>query len=110
MIENSNAGSSVSIIYDENESNEGAKGLFSKSNQLTRKIGMLDTGTLAKNFNDFCLQMEFIFDNITASVRNYELQTVELSIDISAKGEVRFVGSISSELKGGVKLTFARKN
>ena len=109
MTDNSNASSSFSIVYDDIENNEGAKGLFSNSKQLTRKIGTLNADTLAKNFNDFCKQMENVFDNITESVKNYELQTVELSIDISAKGEVRFIGSLSSELKGGVKLTFSKK-
>ena len=98
---------SISIVYDEEEQEEGAKGPL--STKLVRKIGKLDTKRLAENLSDFCKQIGKTFENVTTKVKNYELQSFELSVDITAKGEVRFIGNIGGEIKGGLKLVFTKR-
>ena len=100
---------SISIIYDEIEQQEGAKGIWNSANQIIRKIGIVDIKKLTENLNDFCQQIGKVFQGVTTSVEDYELQSFELSVDITAKGEVRFIGSLSSELKGGLKIVFTKQ-
>ena len=42
-------------------------------------------------------------------MKDYDLHSIELAIDITAKGEVRLIGSLSTELTGGLKLVFIRQ-
>lgn len=101
--------SKILIIYDEAEQQEGIKGPLSTTRQMVKKLGRLDTDELANNLNSFCKQIGEIFDGVTTSVKNYELQSFELTVDVTAKGEIRFVGSVGGELKGGLKLVFIRQ-
>lgn len=101
--------SKIQIIYDEVEQQEGIKGPLSTTKQMVKKIGRLDTEELASNLNSFCKQIGNIFEEVTTAVKNYELQSFELTVDVTAKGEIRFVGSVGGELKGELKLVFIRQ-
>lgn len=99
----------INIIYDEWETYDGAKGIWNSSKNLIRKAQKLNEKEFMNNLNNFCNVIGRVFQSVTTSAENYELDKFELTIDISAKGEIRLVGSASSELKGGIKLIFARK-
>src|SRR5438105_41841 len=100
---------SVSIVYDELEIVEGSKSLGGITGRIVKKIGTLDTQALASNLTEFCKQIGTTFDGVTTAIKDYELHGVELLVEVSAKGEIRFVGSAASELKGGLKLIFTRQ-
>lgn len=99
----------INIVYDELETYEGAKGIGSIAGQMVRKVGTLNTEELANNLSLFCQHIGQIFAGVTTTVKDYELHTFELVVEVSAKGEIRFIGSAASELKGGLKLVFTRQ-
>ncbi|HKQ03740.1 MAG TPA: hypothetical protein VJ464_01310 [Blastocatellia bacterium] len=100
---------SISIIYDELETVSGSKGLGDVTGRIVKKIGTLDTATLASNLTAFCKQIGTTFEGVTTAIRDYELHGFELAIEVTAKGEIRFIGSATSELKGGLKLIFTKQ-
>jgi hypothetical protein len=100
---------SVAIIYDELEQEEGAKDLFGGSGKLVRKTDNLDTTKLADKLDSFCKSIGKAFEGVSTSVKDYELQSFEIAVEVTGKGEIRFIGSISSEIKGGIKLVFSRQ-
>jgi hypothetical protein len=51
-----------------------------------------------------------VFEGITTAVKNYELKNVEIVVEITAKGEVKLLGSgVTGDMKGGIKLIFSRE-
>jgi hypothetical protein len=40
---------------------------------------------------------------------DYELTHIELLVETTAKGEIRFIGGASAEIKGGIKIVFERQ-
>lgn len=101
----------IPIIYDQQELDQesGEKGIFTASLTQTRRIGELEVEHLAETLKQFCSTMGQTFQGVTTAINDFELRTVELSVDVTAKGEVRLIGSLGTELKGGLKLTFERK-
>lgn len=101
--------SSICIVYNEVEMHDGSKGLGSMAGQIVRKVESLNTEELANNLASFCKSIGRVFDGVTTAVRDYELRSFELNVEVSAKGEIRFIGSAASEMKGGLKLVFTRQ-
>lgn len=100
--------SSILVIYEDLEEVEGTKGIFGSALHAAQKIGVLNTEALTNNLKWFCNQMIGMFHGITTSVKNYELDKIEIVIEVTAKGEIKLVGGVSSDLKGGVKLVFQK--
>jgi hypothetical protein len=110
MSEN-NEKASVLVVYEDYEQEEGAKGIWNTSVQAIRKVGILNTEELANNLRGFCKQMGEVFEGVTTAVKNYELKNVEIVVEITAKGEIKLIGSgMSSDIKGGIKLVFSKQN
>ncbi len=97
------------IVYSEFERQTGEKSILDTSQRLVDRVGTVSSNTLAKNLESFCEQVGEVFDGVSAVVKNYQLDTVEITVEVSAKGEVRLIGSASSELRGGLKLIFSRQ-
>jgi hypothetical protein len=104
-----NPGSDIVIVYSEFERETGEKSILGASQRLVDRIGTVSSNTLARNLESFCEQVGEAFDGVSAVVKNYQLDTVEITVEVSAKGEVRLVGSASTELRGGLKLIFSRQ-
>jgi hypothetical protein len=100
----------ITVVYTEYEAEEGGKSLFGTAQRVVTKVGQLDVGDLASNLSAFCRQIGQVFEAVSTPARDYELQRFELVLEVTAKGEVRFVGSAGSELKGGLKLVFTRRD
>ena len=100
---------SVTIVYDELVQEEGAKDIFGSPGRLVRKVEAIDTIELAAKLDDFCKSIGKAFEGVSTAVKDYELQGFEIAVEVTGKGEIRFIGSISSELKGGIKLMFSRQ-
>lgn len=100
--------STIVVIYDEYEEIQGGKGVWS-SIEAVRKIGILNTEELAKNLRNLCADMSRVFDDATSINNDFQLRTIEIVVEVSAKGEVRLVGNgLGGELKGGLKLVLSR--
>jgi hypothetical protein len=103
---------SVQLIYEEQlvTRDDAAKGLFANEVRIARHVASLDLSQFSSNLTAFCQQIGSAFGGITTVVDNFELNSFELTLDVTAKGEVRFIGSAGTEVKGGLKVLFQRKH
>src|SRR5215204_5714407 len=101
--------SGITIISSEFEHQPGEKGIFDASRRLADKVGTVSSEVLAKNLQSFCEEIGEAFDGVSTAVKNYRLDSVEITVQVSATGEVRMVGGASAELTGGLKLIFSRQ-
>src|SRR5829696_4253174 len=101
--------SGITIISSEFEHQQGEKGIFDAPRRLADRVGTVSSDVLAKNLQSFCEEIDEAFDGIETAVRNYQLDSVEIMVQVSASGEVKMVGGVSAELTGGLKLTFSRQ-
>jgi hypothetical protein len=100
----------VEMVYLEREEVQGQKGIFSSTQRVTTRLGRLDIADLGHNLTEFCKRMGQAFSGVTTSIQDYELASFELALEVTAKGELRFIGAASSEFKGGLKLVFTRQS
>lgn len=99
----------ISVIYCEFSNMAGNKGLINNvTNKIVGKCG-LNVDILRKNIVEFCANILPIFDDVATNSLNYELNKVELSLDISAGGEISLIGSIGVNVSNGIKLCFKKK-
>ncbi|ADJ48159.1 hypothetical protein AMES_6334 [Amycolatopsis mediterranei S699] len=101
------SGDGIPILWTE-PAVDGEKGLFSTARQVAGRIGELDSEELAQNLSAVCSRLASAFRRAAEASEMFELDAFEVNLDLTAKGEVRLVGSFSSEIKGGVKLVFRR--
>lgn len=98
----------IQVIVENDELRPG-KGLLESAASLSRKVITLDTDQLAKNIAILCGSVDEMLKGIRDSLTEYKLDTLEISVDVTAKGELRLIGSAGAEAKGGLKLVFRRK-
>jgi hypothetical protein len=101
----------ILVLYQEEETQpgDGSKGIFSNVRQKVMKVAPLNVDEFANNLQDLCNQMGDALARITPATGGYQLESFELAVEVTAKGEVKFIGSVGTDLKGGVKLVFRRK-
>ncbi|HEX6684256.1 MAG TPA: hypothetical protein VF062_15740 [Candidatus Limnocylindrales bacterium] len=98
------------VITIDEEPVAGEKGLFSAAQRASGHVGALDPNVVAGNLTSLCEQLSDMVDAAAAAASGaFELDCFEVSLDISARGEVRLIGSVSSEIRGGMTLTFRRR-
>ena len=100
--------SGITIVSSEFEPRPGEKGFFD-ARRMVDRVGTVSSDVLAKNLQSFCEEIGEAFDGVSTAVRNYQLDSVEITVQVSASGEVKMVGGVSAELTGGLKLTFSRQ-
>jgi hypothetical protein len=100
--------SGITIVSSEFEHLPGEKTIFDPQ-RLADKVGTVSSEVLAKNLQSFCEEIGEAFDGVSTVVKNYQLDTVEITVQVSATGEVRLVGGVSAQLTGGLKLIFSRQ-
>jgi hypothetical protein len=101
--------SGITIVSSEFEHQTGEKGFFDAPQRLADKVGTVSSDVLAKNLQSFCEEIGEAFDGVSTAVKNYQLDSVEITVQVSASGEVRMIGGASVQLTGGLKLTFSRQ-
>jgi hypothetical protein len=100
--------SGIPIIYIDDETPNGEKGLFSSQTQLADRLGWVDSGDLTQNLSSMCTRLSSAFRKAQQSAGEFELDEFEVTLDLTATGEVRLVASVRAEIRGGLKLTFRR--
>ena len=88
---------------------DGEKGLFGPARQASGRLGVLDSDELARSLSMMCARLTGAFRSAQQAAGAFDLDAFEVTLDLTAKGEVRLIGSVSSEIHGGVKLTFRRR-
>ena len=102
------SGRSFEIVYVEEQLDEGAKGPLGAIRRRIEKVGVLDFASFGVNLRDFCARIGSTLESVGDSASPYRLDSFELTVEVTAKGEVRFVGSAATEIRGGLKLVFKR--
>jgi len=87
---------------------DGEKGLFSAARELPARLGMLNPDKFGQNLAAVCGRLAASFRTVGELTESFEVESFEVSLDLTAKGEVRLIGSASSEIRGGIKITFRR--
>ena len=98
--------SAIEVVYREIENDPDSKFLGGRT--VTR-VGVLNSERLAVSLAALCTQMDSVFSRLEHQGGQFELSGFELSVEFTAGGQIRVVGSLSAELKGGATLTFTRK-
>jgi hypothetical protein len=99
----------ITLRYADDEQADGEKGLFGASRQAVMRTTEVTTGALSVNLSAFCDQMAGLVEAAAVSPRKsprFELESFEVTVEVSAGGEIRMIGSVSTEIKGGLKLIF----
>jgi hypothetical protein len=93
----------------ESEPSEGEKSIFDAATRAVAPV-RATTSQLSQTISQFCLSFSEGIEGAAKGLKDYRLETIEMNIELTAKGEVRLIASASSELKGGLKLVFGLKN
>lgn len=99
---------SIQLIYEEIETREGEK-FFGSAARVVTKIGSLDTSALASSLDSFLERIAPAFNRASRALGAYELKEIEVSLAVTASGEIRLIGGVSSEISGGIRLKFTRQ-
>ncbi len=70
------------------------------------RIKLLDAEKLRKSVGSLARQVTGLFDDLEHDDR-YRLETVQVSLEISAEGGVSLIGTAKAGARGGITLTFA---
>lgn len=81
-----------------------SKGVIS-SNLLTKQLPF---DTFKSSLLNFVRKINDALADINLKVKNYDLEEIEMTIEVSASGGVSLIGAIEAEAKGGITLKFKR--
>ncbi|WP_400767215.1 hypothetical protein [Methylosinus sporium] len=96
------------IVVSDPEKNPGEKSLFDRTVRGAPPI-IASASDVTKNINTFCQAFVGGIEGAVGALTKYQLDKIEINVELNAKGEVRLIASASTELKGGIKLIFIRK-
>lgn len=94
------------VVVDEEES--GDKAPFGRAREKLLRVTSVSAETLGQNVAALCEYVGQVFVTSQEAVGDLSLDAVEVTVEVTAKGEVRLVGAAAAELKGGLKLCFKR--
>lgn len=94
---------SISIIGREDGGLTG-KGPFGSSLSAHK----LPIETLRLNLLDFINKIETTLEGVNLKIKNYELDEIEMSLEVSASGRISLLGSVGADASGGITLKFKR--
>lgn len=87
------------------------KGIVSKSPDSSSLVYRdLPIEKLKENLNDFTDKISEVLNGIQGKIKNYQLDEIELNVELSASGSIRLIGSVEVGTTGAITLTFKRCN
>ena len=75
------------------------------SNLLTKQLSL---DTFKSSLLDFVCKINDALADLNLKVKNYDLEEIEMTIEVSASGGVSLIGAIEAEATGGITLKFKR--
>ncbi|MBU2662690.1 hypothetical protein KOI35_04145 [Actinoplanes bogorensis] len=95
---------------DEGQSGRTERGLFRRADELRLGWGEVPAAVLRERVEQFVATMGSVLDGVPAAMGEYRLEQVQISAEISAKGQVSLLGT-GGELAGksGLTFTFVKK-
>jgi len=75
---------------------------------VTRSVSNFSTFTdiFSQKLGDFCDSFAKGIDPVNSRLSHYMLDTIEMHIELTSKGEIRLVASANADVRGAIKLTF----
>lgn len=98
------------IFYDEKESSEQARQAIPGFAQLRARVVELKKSVLIKSLNSLVSDIREVIEQLPNSGNKSELETVSISVQVSATGGVAIVASAGSEISNAMTLTFRLKS
>ena len=99
----------LQFVVIETEVVPNAKGLGSIT-KVIQAVREVKPEELRERFREFCTLLAQAFDGFTFPLASaMSLDEIELSVELTSKGEVRLVASAAAEVKGGIKLVFKKR-
>src|SRR5688572_16870664 len=95
-------------IFGRQDAGETDRSLFSRLGELRYGRGEVDQEELKKRLNDFLQTMQEVIQSIPEVLGEFTLETLTLTAEISAKGQVSLLGT-GGEIGGKGGLTFTLK-
>ena len=98
----------ITVRYADDEPPEGEKGLFGASRQAVMRTAAVTPKVLSANLSAFCDQMASLVEAASRAQKRsaFALESFEVTVEVSAGGEIRMIGSVNTEIRGGLKLIF----
>ena len=96
------------VIYLEAPA-DGEKGIFGTARAAAAHVGDLPVEALIANLSAVCAKLSAVFGAAEHAADAFDLDCFEVTLDLTASGEVRLIGSVSTQVHGGLKLTFRRR-
>jgi hypothetical protein len=87
---------------------DGEKAVFGRARDAVAQVSSVGAAQLAANMTRLCRQVGEVFAEASAAAEKLELKSVEVTVEVTASGELRLVGAVSSQIKGGLKLVFTK--
>lgn len=87
---------------------DGEKAAFGRTRDAVARVSSVGAAQLAANMARLCRQVGDVFAHASAEAGELELKSVEVTVEITAGGELRLIGAVSSQVKGGLKLVFTK--
>ena len=75
---------------------------------VTRSVSNYSTFTdiFSQKLGDFCDSFAKGIDPVNSRLSHYMLDTIEMHIELTSKGEIRLVAAANADVRGAIKLTF----
>lgn len=88
---------------------KSSEAFVSKGSGGTRLVCKdLPVDTLQKNLAEFIDRLGASLESIQSRISNYDLDEIEINIEVSATGSISLVGSVEAGATGGITLKFKR--
>jgi len=97
----------IDVLVREADDVEGTKAWGTP--RVLEKFVTLDTTTIIERLSQFSSVISHNLSEVGAALPGFSLDSLELTVELTGKGEVRLIAAASAELKGGIKLVFARR-
>lgn len=97
----------ITVIYTELNEPAGKK-VYLLYGKRRLRSALLTLPRWPRILRHFCKRISDALTSAAETSSGFTLKSFEVTIEISARGEVRLIGSASSEVRGGVKLIFTR--
>lgn len=95
------------MVYADRDRDPDAKAFGHEPVLRVAEIGL---DRLADNLARLGQSMSTALDRVQASYGDYDLESIELSAELTGTGEVRLIAASSVTAAGAIKLTFKKKD
>jgi hypothetical protein len=98
----------LTVVADEDVV-EDSKGIWDQTDKKLRKVLAVGADELSTRVQELAEGLSQVLERVHESIGKYGLDALEVTAEITARGEVRLLGCVGSDIKGGLKLVFRRK-